>query len=829
MIRHQIVTTLALCAFACANAGAAAQKMHPQKVYPKFPIGPSGIYASIEKDRVITIQEIVPGSPAASSPFKKGDVLLGVNGESLDVDDPRVVLGTAIGAAEAGDGNLIFTASRGGKQGKVTVGLPKLGAYGKNWPADCPKSAAIIQQNAIYIAGCQKEDGSYVFGSSRPERDGLTGCLASLFLLSTGDAQYLPNVKRHATALAAKVEQRPTTSNWHLGYQGILLAEYYLKTGDRSVLPGLGSLCDQAISAQAAGGWGHGGVPGPGYVQSGLMSSAGVPVLTTLVLANECGVELDQKAYAEAVRFMYRMVGHGCVPYGDHRSELWWSNTNGRNAKLVCALALFDDPVFKQAAGHLATMVCDSYFQPEFGHTGGGFNVIWRGMASVHVPASRLPNYRRQMEKLRWYYDLCRQPGGGFHLLPTPPDNGRYAGPVWGSGAIGLTYTAPLRHLRILGGKPTKFSVTTKPPAFEWGTQADQAFFGTDHAAGFGEETAAPHEIYEVTIGSKKETASVEFCAQHLRHYNPLVRNWSARVLKNKNSEAALDAIADALAAPDPRVRRAGFDAISGYDNWGRPFRSGVQPGAVSERFLPAITKTLASPNSSWWELDGALFALGRAEPADIRKQMATIDKFAKHEEWYLREAAFWALVGLHKTMTGAEFEKLTDMYARSRHVFERSSYDAGFRMILRTDRVVFDQLTQRAVAQKLGKTIYEIPLVPGYGTAALHEAAHRTMMITKHFDERIYTDMIPDLANYLKIWEPYYQHSVWLITGSKWQPGILNAIQDMGKEAQPIVDELEAILARYDKFDPKRNGRDASGLKAQIETAISAWKKRVS
>jgi len=462
-----------------------AQQIHPQKIYPKFPIGPTGIYATIEKDRAVTVQEVLPDTPAATTKLQKGDILLMAGGKPLAVDDPRVPLGEAIGAAEAGNGQLIFTASRDGKQGKVTVTLPKLGVYGKAWPENCPKSSAIIKSTAAYISAAQQEDGSYKFGNSRPERDGLTGCLAGLFLLSTGDAQYLPQVKRHARALAARAETNPTKSNWHLGYQGILLAEYYLQTGDKTVLPGLKSLCDQAISAQAAGGWGHGGIPGPGYVQSGLMSSAGVPVLTTLILANECGVDVDQEGYSKAVEFMYRMVGHGCVPYGDHRGELWWSNTNGRNGKLVCALALLDDPRFQQAAGHLATVVTDSYFQPEFGHTGGGFNVIWRGMAAVHVPAARRSHYTRQMQKLAWYYDLCRQPGGGFHMLPTPPDNARYAGPVWGSGAIGLTYTAPLRTLRITGAKPTKFSITTKPPAFEWGTAADEIFLSSADADGF--------------------------------------------------------------------------------------------------------------------------------------------------------------------------------------------------------------------------------------------------------------------------------------------------------------------------------------------------------
>ncbi len=822
--------SLALIAtFAGFAAGAAtAQKLSPEKVYPRFPVGPTGLFATIEKGNAVTVQEVAPGSPAVASQLRAGDVLLSAMGEPLAADDPRVVLGRAIAAAEAGDGSLRLTARGDGAEREVRIVLAKLGAYSATWPERCAKSAAIIGSAAAFVAGAQRPDGSYDLGGGRAELGGLGECLASLFLLSTGDREHLPRVARHARALAAAVEARPTLSNWHIGYQGILLAEYYLQTGDKSVLGGLGALCDRATSAQVAGGWGHRGIPGPGYTQSGLMNSAGVPVLTTLILAAECGVEIDPGRYAEAVEFMYRMVGHGCVPYGDHRSELWWSNTNGRNAKLACAFALFDDPRFKDAAGLLATMVADSYFQPEFGHTGGGFNVIWRGMASVHVPEHRRAHYAREMDKLAWYYDLCRLHDGGFFMLPTPPDNGRYAGPVWGTGAIGLTYTAPLRKLRILGAAPGRFSVTTEPPAFAWGSAADRAFLSTRDAEGFGAEAAEPHAVYHQTIGDAKGSASVAFCAQHLRHFNPVVRAWAGRVLGGKGSPEAEAAVAEALAHGDPRVRRAAFDTISGYDNWRRPFKPAFPPATVSAKFLVPIVATLDNPRAAWWEIDGALFALGAAAPDDIRAHRAAIDRFAAHEEWYLREAAFWALAGLHATMTDAEFQTLADRYANSRHVFERSSYDAAFRMILKSDRAAFDRMTEQAVARTLGATVTDVPIVPEYGEAAVHEAAHRTMMVTKHFPPRIYGDMIPELARYLKIWNPYHQHSVWMISGSKWQPGILNIIEDMGAEAEPIIIELDAILARYDRFDPERNGRAAAGLRGQIAEAVAAWKRKL-
>ncbi len=804
-----------------------AQELHPKRSYPRFSVGVTGIRATIEAGRFVTVQDTMPETPAHAK-FKPGDVLLSAGGRMLTQGDPRVPLGEAVAEAEGTDGTLVFNVKSGDETKKVSVRIPALGPYSRTWPLNCLKSAAIIETNAEYVARHQRADGSYQF-DSRPERDGLLGCLAGLFLLSTGDPKYLPNVKLHARNLAKAAEARPTGSTWHLGYQGILLAEYYLKTGDRSVLAGLKSLCDRAISTQAAGAWGHGGIPNPGYVQSGLMNSAGVPVLTTLTLAKECGVAVDEEGFLRSLKFFYRMAGHGNVCYGDHRSELWWPNTNGRNAMLACGLSLLEEPRFQRAAEHLALLVADSYYKPEFGHTGGGFNFIWRGLGSVHVPKDRQPHYRRQMDKLAWYYDLCRQPGGGFSMLPTPPDTTRYAGLSWGTGAIGLTYTAPLRTLRITGAPSTEYSVKYQRAGFDWGRDDDLIFLSSRDAAGFGKEMDSPHVVYERLIGKKKDEATVAFCAKHLRHYSPMVRSWAARYLNEDPSQDATDALAEAVQHSDPRVRRAVYDSISGYDNWGRPLRTRMPRATVSDRFLPSMLQTLNDPSSAWWEIDGALFALGRAEAADIRRQMPLIKKFSKHEEWYLREAAFWALDGLREFIKPEEFQRLADLYADESHVFARSSFDAGFREIVKGAKLDLPPETLAVIAKSLGPTLHSAKVVKGYDpTSGRHEAAHRTMMILEHFDPKIYEYLIDDIEKYLVSWEPYYQHSVWLISGSKWQPGILKVLEGLGKDGRPICARLKTVLRDFEKFDSQRMDRNArEALATQIHGAVSAWEEK--
>lgn len=808
-----------------------AQQIHPDRVYPSFAIGPTGIEASIEKQKIVTVQSIRGSSPAALVDVQVGDVLLAAGDQSLAVDDPRVPLGKSIGAAEAQSGKWKLRVRRGKQLHDVTLQLPVLGAYSANWPDGCRKSDALIESNAQFIAAAQSEDGSYRFRKGSAIRDDLRGCLTSLFLLSTGDDKYLRHVARHTRPLAKLAEQRKNAGghvNWQLGYQGILLSEYYLRTGDRQVLPGLQELCEWCVDNQAAGGWGHGGAVGPGYVQSGLMNHAGLPILITLILAQECGVEVDSDAYARAIKLMYRMAGHGCIAYGDHRSELWWSNTNGRNAMVACGFSLLNDlPQYRAASEHLAVLVTDSYYQPEFGHTGGGFNVIWRGMASVHVPPHRRSHYRRQMQNLAWYYDLCRQPEGGFSILPTPPNNARYSGVEWGTGAIGLTYTAPRRTLRITGAARTQFSERAAAPAFTWGNQSDNVFLKTTDAEGFGTPVAAPHDVYSLLLKERKQEATPQVCAKYLRHYSPLVRTWAARRLSEINTEEAIAVLVEASNHADPRVRRAVFDAISNYDNWRRPISSKMSPEVVSEKFLPRILQTLQDPHGAWWEVDGALFALGQAKPDDIRQQLTLLKKFAQHEDWYLREGAFWAIVGLHATISGEEFQLLTRIYAQSQHVFERASFDAGFRTILKSDKAAFDRATMVAALKSLGHTTHKPGVMLGYGRGGVHEAAHRTMMILKHFDPDVYALMVNDLVTYLRDWEPYYQHSVWLMKGSPWQPGILKILETLGKEGQPLVEQLKVIERKYDTFEASRISRDGADLPERIRTAIDTWERQ--
>ena len=218
--------------------------------------------------------------------------------------------------------------------------------------------------------------------------------------------------------------------------------------------------------------------------------------------------------------------------------------------------------------------------------------------------------------------------------------------------------------------------------------------------------------------------------------------------------------------------------------------------------------------------MTGPCLALGQAELADIRANRAFIDQFAGHSEWYLREAAFWALLGVGDSITPEEFNKLTDMYAASEHVFERSSMGAGFSKVLGTSHTAFACNQRVDSVRTFGASFNTIPIAPGYGRRGDHEAAHRTMMILDDFDSEVFRYMVPEFARYLETWEPGNQHADWLIVGSPWQPGILSVLgTDLGAYGKPVVEELERILDEYDTYPDG----DAAQEQA-IQSAVDLW-----
>lgn len=790
-------------------------------------VGVTGMFVAI-KGGELQVTQLTPDTPAAAT-LEKGDVLLEVDGTCLEVQDPRHPLGFAINAAEGRDGKMKFSIKRSGEKKTAVVQLAKSGSYGSTYPIDCIKSQRIVDETAAFILQHGGPGG------------GINGNLEALFLLSTGEEKYLPTVEKYAVALAGK---KAGTSVWGIGYSGIFLGEYYLATGDKRVLPALKERCDTLSSGQYFGGWGHGASHcGPGYVTGGLLNAAGDQALTTLILARECGVEVNQKTYDDALRFFFRFAGRGGVPYGDHHPELWWSS-NGKNGGLASALTLLPDKKFQAGAQLLALSETDTYFGCEGGHGSCFGNQTWRNIVDVLVPKEHLNSYWRHKDKMVWFYELSRMPGGGFRT-PWHPGHGTIGkAPLYQTGLIAMTYTSYLKNLRICGKPRTEFSVPHKPTAIELSLETDD-FHRVDFIEGVKIEEE-PHEIAAVfqtiynkdgSIKSTKSKASintkgkkqmpVEWYAKMMRHYSPTVRDWAAHGL-GFQGESAIPEIKKALASKDGRLRVAGLDAISCATGWGiGKTNSNITPEMIKENFLPEILKPLKDLKAPMWEKRHALMALSCADAATITKNLDTITPYLRNQEWWLRAAAFTALQPLIPE-TEAFLSALPAML---------KSYDADSNLPSR--RWGATTLFKTAIAKNAE---LKEPLVAGMAKSVnkleLREGFKQPIDLNNIFETLRYIDMKKHPQNaipFLPSIERTYPSmealpASWTIIGARWgNIGLAKAATQLGKEGRPFIASMKRIQPNLEARCAKKDRQGATLQKAldSLKATVEEWERK--
>lgn len=199
--------------------------------------GPVGVGLELRKPNfTMHIVNVEEGSPAAASgKLKKGQIIESINGQTLKGVDPRVLLGNWITEAEAKGGVMKMMVKEDAKAAakEVIVKIPALGAYSKTWPLNCEKSNKIVRACADALAA-NKESVDI----------GLDGALQ--FMLSTGEEKDLEVVRGWIKKIVEKNKDKEEISSypWFAGYSGPGLCEYYLRTGDKSILPTIEKLAD---------------------------------------------------------------------------------------------------------------------------------------------------------------------------------------------------------------------------------------------------------------------------------------------------------------------------------------------------------------------------------------------------------------------------------------------------------------------------------------------------------------------------------------------------------------------------------------------------------
>ena len=597
--------------------------------------GPVGMSIELHQPAfTMQVGTIEPGSPAeATGALKKGQVFESINGQALKDIDPRIQLGQIIEAAEASDGVVKFAIKD--LSAPVVVKIPVLGAYSKTWPLNCPKSDKIVRNFAEYLKQPKTSKGFADIGM--------------LFLLSTGDDSDLPAVRDW---VHAKKGKDSSSIAWHIGYGGLAVCEYYLRTGDAEALPVIQKMVEAAAKGEYLDAWaGRGGVVKLGYGQ-GHLNAGGTHVVTFLLLAKQCGANVNDSLLHRTLTHFYRFAGRGINPYGDDRPETSFVD-NGKNGKLAFAMAAAasltpdgEKSIYAKARDNVANT---SFYSTSFmlhGHTGGGIGEIWRSGAMNLLTEKKPKQHREFMDHRKWHYEMSRRFDGTFGIL----GGAGYDDTEWGT-AYALTYTIPRKTLRITGAPPSKFSKPFQLPARPWGTEADDIFVSLDPVSGsdldVSKETLTKDSSRPLIRRLNEKELTDDEIRRYLHHPDYLIRNMVSLnaaglscdyMFPQPGKRLRPELLDEFCKHSDPRIRNAGLRAST----------KAFDPAADwSKRIFDIAIKCLKDEKESWFIKDACLSLIQRATPDMIVPHVDLLLSYLKHQEQWLQQGSAMALTGV--------------------------------------------------------------------------------------------------------------------------------------------------------------------------------------
>ncbi|MFU8781119.1 MAG: DUF6288 domain-containing protein, partial [Kiritimatiellia bacterium] len=407
-------------------------------------------------------------------------------------------------------------------------------------------------------------------------------------------------------------------------------AEYYIRTGDETALPLIQKLVHDAERNYVPGGWSTRGRGNLGY---GRINAAGLHVTTFLLLAAECGVDVDPHILQSALRQFVRFAGRGNVPYGDHLPESGYTD-NGKNGALAFTMAAAsavspagEASVYARARDASAMRGFYSTHWMLHGHTGGGAGEIWRsaGMGLLHDKDT--PKYRSFMDQRKWFYEMSRRHDGSFGIM----GGRRYDNTAWGAG-MGLSYTIPRRTLRISGAPATRHSRQVALPAQIWGTEADHDFYSlmpvpsSRGPAPDVQRERVGREYWIPTILDRISSGDADVIRTYSRHPDVEVRRRAAERL-NRVGE---DEVLEALRSADARLRDVGVMALENH--------ASLRTAAS----MAILLEMIENPEESWWVVQRALQVVA-SQVKDIELLKAHTDRllyWVEHDDWWLSGAA---------------------------------------------------------------------------------------------------------------------------------------------------------------------------------------------
>ena len=593
--------------------------------------GPVGIGIDLKRPGMtMHIKNVEPGSPAAKTgKLKKGQIIESINGVVFKDMDPRIILGELITRAEATDGKINLKIKG---QGNVLVQIPVLGAYSPTWPVNCPKSDKIVRNLADLIAQQDKPSWGSV-----------------LFMLSTGEEKDLDVVRKWMQGI-----KKVGGHTWEVGYRGIGVCEYYLRTGDESVLPAIKASTEDLKDRMFNGGWS--GRYGPAAFTystgTGQVHASGMYAMNFLMMARLCGVDVDERLLRETWTQFYRFAGHGNTPYGNGPPEGGFRD-NGKSSGLAMALAAAamvspegESSIYAKARDLRAMKAFYATNWFHAAHTGGGMGEIWHHGAMALAREKRPIPYRSYLDTRRWLMDLSRRHDGSIAIAGMDDrynrsltDNKRDMD--WGT-FFALTYTYPRKQLQLWGAPRSPYAKHYPLPKRPWGNATDDIFQSPEPIyigeslklsmqELMNEKVPTDSSLMAMRKMQDPKTSEQELF-KYLLHPEYGLRVAAIREVVNRGWDHL---VVPLLKSGDPRLREVGLLAIAGM------FKGkGLHKNKLTPEMFDLVGQILEDPNESWWVARTALKALARADAERIAQHRDRLLEFVDHESIWLQTEA---------------------------------------------------------------------------------------------------------------------------------------------------------------------------------------------
>ncbi|MEN9361917.1 MAG: hypothetical protein RL095_3452 [Verrucomicrobiota bacterium] len=335
---------------------------------------------------------------------------------------------------------------------EIRIPLPRIGSFGM--PADIhgDKMRNMADLMAARLAAQQSPDGSW----QAPGYGGevFPSAISGLALLSTGDRRYEAQIRKcaHYCAYTAPAD----SWSYIQGTRLLFLAEYYLRSRDPQILPGLRKVVAETRRYVLADYTSGHGIGAPGYGGSGYIGGGGMIALGFAAASHTPAMDAADKALLDNMLMRVQEIAPGGkVFYG--RSGKKEKDTQEGHSGSCGTGPYFLASLIRGGSANFVAKARERYSRGPYGDidTGHATQTIHFTMGMLALASCGDQVYREALSSVTWYLTLMRDYDGSGnqnnYRVEYHNGDGVIGVPYWRTAGMILACNALKRNLATTG------------------------------------------------------------------------------------------------------------------------------------------------------------------------------------------------------------------------------------------------------------------------------------------------------------------------------------------------------------------------------------------